>query len=218
MRAISTCAAVAILLIWPALSHATVTLGQIDNFEDGTTMSWVEGTPSPNPPTNVATGGPGGANDNFVQNISGGSGAGGRQIMFNQNQWAGDYVAAGVTRVDAMLRGLGQPMSVRIVLAGNSGDIFASTTPFALPNDGVWRAASFNINSGSMTRVQGSGTLADALADVFEMRLLSSSIPSYLGDSIAATLCADNITAAPEPAAVAILGAGALLGACRRRR
>ena len=32
-----------------------------DDFEDGTTMGWDEGGPSPNPPTNIADGGPGGA-------------------------------------------------------------------------------------------------------------------------------------------------------------
>ena len=41
-----------------------VTLGQIDDFEDGSTQLWSEGGRSPKPPTNVASGGPGEADDN----------------------------------------------------------------------------------------------------------------------------------------------------------
>ncbi|PWB73274.1 MAG: hypothetical protein C3F15_10055, partial [Holophagae bacterium] len=68
---------------------------QVDDFEDGTTMGWEEGAPSPNPPVNVADGGPGGAGDAYLENTSsGGTGAGSRMVMFNNAQWTGDYVAA----------------------------------------------------------------------------------------------------------------------------
>ena len=38
-------------------TKAQVVAGQIDDFEDGTTQGWVEGTSSPNPPINISTGG-----------------------------------------------------------------------------------------------------------------------------------------------------------------
>lgn len=71
-------------------SFAQVTAGQVDDFEDGTVQGWMEGAISPNPPTNIATGGPAGAGDNFLQNISviPVSGTVGRRMaMFNTAQW-----------------------------------------------------------------------------------------------------------------------------------
>src|SRR5215468_3493420 len=99
---------------------SAVTFGQKDDFQDGTTMGWVEGVPSPNPPTNVANGGPGGAGDRYVQNVaSGGAGAGSKQIMFNQAQWAGNYVAAHVTQVDGLFANFGTTtLSVRFAIEG----------------------------------------------------------------------------------------------------
>ena len=88
-RALAVCTFVAALGA-PSV-RAAVVFGQIDDFQNGTTMGWDEGSPSPNPPVNVATGGPDGAGDRFLQtNSSGGNGPGSRMVMFNQNQWAGD--------------------------------------------------------------------------------------------------------------------------------
>ncbi len=65
-------------------------VGQIDDFEDGTTMGWMEGFPSPNPPVNIASCRPAGTGDNYLQNISsGGFGPGSAQVMFNHDQWTG---------------------------------------------------------------------------------------------------------------------------------
>ena len=59
-------------------------IGQVDNFEDGTTQGWVVGllgAPSPAPPQNIPNGGPLGAGDNYLQLTSvGGSGAGNRLV------------------------------------------------------------------------------------------------------------------------------------------
>lgn len=41
----------------------TSTPGKINNFEGGGTQNWREGSGSPNPPTNVASGGPEGAGE-----------------------------------------------------------------------------------------------------------------------------------------------------------
>ena len=56
-----------------------VGLSSLNDFEDGTTQAWSEGFRSPNPPTNVSSGGPSGVGDNYVRNVStGGNGPGGR--------------------------------------------------------------------------------------------------------------------------------------------
>src|SRR5688572_16024391 len=80
---------------------AQVVFGQVDDSQDGTTMGWDEGSASINPPTNQPTGGPAGANDRYLQNISsGGGGAGSRMVMLNFTpRWDGDYNAVGVTRL-----------------------------------------------------------------------------------------------------------------------
>jgi hypothetical protein len=207
-----------VVMLGSSTAWATVNLGQIDDFEDGTTMGWSEGLPSPNPPSNVATGGPAGLNDNYVQNTSsGGFGAGSRQIMFNREQWVGDFLSEGVTAVTADLRATGSPLVMRIALLGGNGTQFVSVTPFNLPNDGVWRSATFGLEAGDLVRIAGIGTLDSVLGNVIEFRLLSAASPSWLGDAIEATLGADNITALPEPTALAILAAGSVLTFLRRR-
>ena len=67
-----------------------VELGQIDDFEDGGTQGWRKGGASNNQPTNISTGGPSGANDNYLQTVStGGAGADSKQVIFNTAQWIG---------------------------------------------------------------------------------------------------------------------------------
>lgn len=82
-------------------SAAPISLGQVDTFEDGTVQNWVVGllgAPHPAPPANIPTGGPGGADDNFmVLTALGGQGAGSRLSAINLAQWAGDYLGGGVT-------------------------------------------------------------------------------------------------------------------------
>ena len=99
-----------------------VTVGQVDDFQGGTTQGWLEGAISPNPPTNVPDGGPLGVGDNYLQNVSsGGFGAGSRQVMFNLVQWSGDYVTAGVTRIEADMANFGATaLSMRIAIEGGA--------------------------------------------------------------------------------------------------
>ena len=85
-----------------AQGAAAVTLGQIDDFEDGTTQGWVvgigTGATSPVPPVAVATGGPDGADDGYLLLTSvGGFGAGSRLAVINATQWAGDYTTSGIS-------------------------------------------------------------------------------------------------------------------------
>src|SRR5438132_13125182 len=81
-----------------------ITLGQVDNFEDGTTQGW--GDPAGNS-INIATGGPTGVNDNFLQVSSGTFGGASKLITFNQSQWVGNYLSAGVSSISMDLKNLG---------------------------------------------------------------------------------------------------------------
>ena len=187
-----------LLLAWTPSGAAT--LGQVDDFEDGTVMGWTEGVVSPNPPTNQPNGGPAGAGDNYLLNNSaGGLGAGSRLVMFNVTQWAGNYPAAGVTRIDLQMANFGATtLHMRIAIQGGVlGTRYASATAVALPADGVWYSASFGLTSADLTNVGGLSTLADVLASVSTLRILSASAgPAWQGDAIVASLGVDNIQAA----------------------
>ena len=135
-------AMVVLLLAW--MPSGAVTPGQVDDFEDGTVMGWTEGPVSPNPPTNLPSGGPAGAGDNYLRNISsGGAGPGSKLIMFNLTQWTGNYTAAGVTRIDLQMANFGAAtLHMRIAIQGGALTTrYASTTAVALPADGVWHSA-----------------------------------------------------------------------------
>src|SRR5215212_9214500 len=93
-----TVIAAGLLALGMAMPAHAVSLGQTDTFENGTTQGWVTallGSPNPLPPANVPTGGPAGANDNFLLLTSrGGGGPGSRLTGINTSQWAGNYAAA----------------------------------------------------------------------------------------------------------------------------
>lgn len=204
------------LMASPAL--ADIANGQVDDFEDGTVMGWSEGTGSPNQPVNVANGGPSGTGDNYLENFSaGGGGPGSRQVMYNRDQWTGDYLDAGVTSIEADLANFGNvSLYVRIALEGAAGEQYASSNFFFLPADGMWYDAVFGLSAADLTQVGGTDPLNTVLGGVGELRILSAeSAPAWRGDAISATLGVDNITAVPEPASIMLIGLGGLL--MRRR-
>jgi hypothetical protein len=199
---------------------ATPIPAQLNDFETGTTQGWTNGGGASDP-SNVTTGGPGGANDNFLRiTARGGSGAGSRLTSFNRAaQWSGNYVSAGITSVEMDLKNLGTtPLVMRIGLQETSGTRFSSTTPFNLPADGLWHHAAFPINATSLTRT-GSTPVATALTRINELRIIHSASADFMGDPIASSVGVDNIRAVPEPAAAGLLAlAGCGVMARRRRR
>jgi hypothetical protein len=184
-------------------SASAITADQVDDFEDGTVMGWEEGDPSPNPPTNVSTGGPEGVDDNFLQNVSSGAGfAGSRMIMFNTAQWTGDYLAADVVAIEAKMANLGgSELAMRIAIWGPPGPgttRFGSTNAAILPADGIWRTVVFGLEASDLTRFDGTATLEEVLAGVTELRILSRvGGPGWQGDEVAGTLGIDDIRAVP---------------------
>jgi hypothetical protein len=211
----------------PSPGRAGIVLGQIDTFQDGTTQDWSVGVNGSLVPMNIATGGPAGTGDRYLQVTSnGGPRADGRLTVFNRNQWVGDYLATGVNAIEMDLINLGtQPLSMRVALKdgigiGNAG--FASTNPFVLPADGLWHHAVFLLDAADLTRL-GSTTLTldSLLSDVAEFRVLNSANPSLNGDRISAEVGIDNVQATavapvPEPAGLTLALGGGLLALGRR--
>lgn len=148
--------AVGIVLVAGQAAQGAIVINQVDDFQGGTTLSWTEGLPSPNPPTNIASGGPGGAGDAYLSNIASGPfGPGSSPVTFNMSQWAGDYLTAGVTGINMQLANFGpNPLSMRLALEGPGGQ-YGSTVAFVLPADGQWYSASFGLGASDMSFFAG---------------------------------------------------------------
>jgi hypothetical protein len=192
------------LLLATGQSASAIMIDQIDDFQDGTVAGWSHGASSPTPPVNIPSGGPAGQGDAYLENISSGFlfGAGSRMVMFNTDQWTGDYTEQGVVRIVADMLNAGQnDVQMRVALGGGSTNAqlatwYASADPVSLAADGLWRRGlSFPVTEESLTLVTGTIPLEEVLADVTMVRILSAAEPDFKGDPIAATLGFDNIAA-----------------------
>ncbi|MEM9556256.1 MAG: hypothetical protein AAGC60_18515 [Acidobacteriota bacterium] len=194
---------VSLLVLTAPLLAGGVSVGEVDDFEGGTCEDWAEGGVSPNPPLPVPTGGPMGAGDAYCENVSaGGAGAGSRWVTFNRVQWAGNYTALGpevTLSFDVasfppvpMIAGSPDP-ELRLGFEGINGDRWVTTTGQTVPTDGVWRTFLFTLIDTDMTQVLGTDPIASALADVFEVRLISSSTAQWQGDAQIWRIGIDNV-------------------------
>ena len=189
-------------------SAKAIVVGQIDNFEDGTTQNWANGgAPGAPPVVNVDTGGPAGVDDNFMQISADGEGAGQFLTVFNRAQWLGNYIALGVTAIEIDLQNFSKvDLNIRLGFKestdpGASGYLSAA---FSLPAGSGWQHAIFFINPGSMIAVGSPADFNTFFADNFgEMRIINEAGTSNLnGDIVTAEMGIDNIHAVPEPSAV----------------
>jgi len=175
------------------------TVGQVDDFEDGTVQGWIIGpfASPPNPPTNETTGGPAGAGDNFLKYSSlGGSGQGSRMIIMNQDaRWTGDFTGAGIVRIKMDVRVSTADLDLRIAMTGAGGRI-STTNAVTVTAGSGWTSVIIPIEAADMETVPGGSSVTGTLSDVTEMRILSSPIPEFKGEAIVATLEIDNIEAA----------------------
>jgi len=186
------------------------TLALPDDFEDGTLMSWAYAATSQL--TNVATGGPGGVGDHWLRlETDGVSSPGGRPVITNGSQWAGNYVETNVETVEADFANFGsEDLHIRFALEGVDGEQFVTTAAILLPADGVWRHLAFELTAADFTQVIGAPTsFADILVDVERIRFLIRELdPGWNGDELATVLGIDNIVNLPEPGTFLLLGAG----------
>ena len=224
---------VAAIVAFTPISAGAVVVGQLDTFEDGTAAGWQigggpVGVPS-TPLSNVVTGGPAGAGDNYIQiTATGGSGPGSRLSAINISQWSGDYTAAGVSAIGMSLSNSGpQDLYLRLLFVELSGtgpvNVAFSTDPIFVPAGSGWIEALFPILPQDLTSPLG--TAAGALLNTSELRLFHSTSPTFSpgqNEAVAATLGVDNIRAmgVPEPStwAMMLIGFGTIGFALRRAR
>jgi hypothetical protein len=223
--------AVVVVLLVPAVGPAQVTLGQVDNFEDGSLQNWAQGISSLGTLTSATGGPPGSTHYMQVTALGGFGGSSSRLTVFNQSQWRGNYIAAGVNAVEMDLlapTSNAQTLSMRIAYKSGTGagaPGYSSTAAFSLPADGQWHHAVFLLSNSTMTPIGAVTSPFDAFITApQEMRILHSASPSLNGDVIAAVVGVDNVRASfvpvPEPAGglAAVALAAGLVGLARRRR
>lgn len=195
------------LLLGSLVQARAVTVGQIDNFEDGTTQGWIGGLgmggPNPLPPVN-ALGGPAGASDNYLRLTSdGGVGPGGRLSVLNLAQWSGNYIAAGVGSIAMDLINLGSTdLALRLVFedptVGPPTNLAFSANAFVLPAGSGWVHAVFPIGISDLQA--GLGDVGLALTNTTAIRIYHSAAANFPNPvfpiaPIAAQLGVDNIQA-----------------------
>ena len=196
--ALAVAAALALVLV-SAPRASAIELGQVDDFQDGTTEDWVKGALSMIPIENVADGGPEGDGDRYMRNVSDGEVADGKQVVMNGAQWTGDYAAAGVGAITLQANNLSAPtLYVRIGLEGPGGVRFVSTEPLVLTSNSGWSFHAFELSETTMTLVEGVGSFGEVFSNVLQARIISSENPDWRGDFIVATLGIDNIRARPS--------------------
>lgn len=178
-------------------ASAGVIVGQVDHFEDGTTMGWGSGANNPNPPVWAPGAGPTGFDDGFLVITGNGMpGPGGQIVAFNSDQWTGDYIAAGVTAISMFVQNFSH-ISVEIGLrVEGPGGTFASVAPIVLPSDSFWDVITIPITPDSLS---GGGDVLATLSNVTRLRIQDARSP------LEGSIGVDNITAVPEPASIALL-------------
>lgn len=192
-----------------------VTLGQRDNFQTPGVAGWTVGNLAdhPDPPVWIFDGGPLGPGDHFLQvEGAGGDTAGSKPNTFNASQWAGDYLAAGVTAIELDVKYLGQgpeTMQLRVGLEGPGGFVWSlNTEPVSPGTPFPWHQAVFPIDPANL----GGGNPAAVLGDVTKLWLYHAPVGDTPRNSPAldVRIGYDNIHAVPEPGTAAMLLGGCL--------
>ena len=185
-----------------------ITSGQVDDFEDGTTQGWRVGSSgAPSPPTNIPDGGPLGAGDAYVEYTSTGTGgSGAKMTFFNETQWVGDYLTAGVKAIRMHVNNLGATdLDLRLHLTSGS---HASNDPgcysaqsVSLPAGSGWTTVTFPLEEVNVMNIlPGKCTYSTVMASVAKLWIYNGAngFPPNLESPIAATLGMDNVTALPS--------------------
>ena len=200
IRSLYALAAMFLLVLLPAQVFGIVQ-GHVDDFEDGTIDGWsdrhVDNT------VNIPDGGPRGVGDHYLQ-LTSGTGGSDRMAMINTASWLNDFVAADVTGLTMDLKNFGtSSLPIRIAIRESSGGPstpgYVTTQAYMLPADGQWHLGiPFLLDASSLTPINMPMPLSTDLANVADFRILSSVVPSTLGDPIDAQIGLDNITAIPS--------------------
>ena len=232
----ASCSLLAAAMLAAAPAGAQV-LGQVDDFEDGTSQGWFFGGGPLGVtgfPVILPDNGPAGTGDSFMSLSSSGlAGPGGRLTISNAAQWAGNYLATGVGLIAMDVNNAGQTdLDLRLVFetlgVGGPSNIAFSIDPIHVAAGGGWQRIFFSIRPTDLMNHPGlpGSSVLGALMNTTLIRLYHSPAanspnPFVPIPLVAASLGVDNITALapiPEPSTVVLLTSGVLALAALRRR
>jgi hypothetical protein len=183
-------------LMWTAAAASpcwAITLGHVDNFNDGTTQGWRVGVVGIFP-VNQPDIGPTGAGDHslwMATDLAGGSQP--NLVVFNtSSNWIGNWTAAGVSRIEVDVRDPGSnsfPLAIRLGIVGPDGgptmgggnDTFV-TAAMPVPSDGQWHRLSFDVSPSSFFSTGGTD-IEEVLSAVRHFRILHNPNQFFSGDS-----------------------------------
>lgn len=181
---------------------AQITLNQKDDFENFTTANWTKYDGSQLPNQNISTGGPDGENDNFLRvqsNFDGNNSHDFYLLTFNNAQWTGNYINAGVTYISMDVRNSGNNVIILRLSFLTRDDSWStywgSINPIAILPGEDWKTIVFPIDENSLVMLSGGGGYTYNFAEVGELRILHNDAPAWEGDAIEAVLDIDNIQA-----------------------
>jgi hypothetical protein len=146
--------------------------------------------------------------------------AGGKLVVFNSNQWAGDYVGAGVNAIQMQVNNQGATnLTLRLIFVNNLGQTATTVADVNVPSGSGWVPATFSLAPANLSGASPGAVMSN----VVELNLLHS--PAVVSTrssapNVAAQLGVDNVTAVPEPAAAAAalsLGFAGLMARSTRR-
>ncbi len=207
--------AVSTFLGGPAWAAA---FGFVDDFSSPGTNGWT----SFNSNTNPGTGGVGGSGDGYL-NIAQFPSAFNFGSHNDGPNYTGDWAAAGITHVSFYLNDVNtdENFSFHFLVTGAEGPEGESSwlynTGFAPPNGG-WQQYSVDLTSNAnWTRIRGSASFANVLADVSDAHFRHDLAPFITSpDPIKGDIGIDNITLVPEPGTLTLLAGIGLVVAGRR--
>lgn len=191
----------AILLGICSSGHAIV-LGMVDDFESPPSCArdgWIEGPGSSNPPEAMSSCGAGGSC--CLANASaGGFGPGSRQVTLNESQWTGDYLFAGVNKIQFEVANPGATtLNIRVGVTDGT-TCYVSTDAAVIAPGAALATHAHLLADSEMTLVPGTtcggdADLSSVLANVTQLRIVSSTAPAWSGDAIVSEVHLDNVQA-----------------------
>jgi hypothetical protein len=185
----------------PQHCRAQITVGQVDDFQDGTTQSWLGALTEA-----IANAGPNGAGDTALRASATGAPFGpfGKLIVYNDTDpWMGNWTAAGVAQISLDVRNPNPfPLIMRLAiagpdgfLAGGAGDVH-STDGIEVAADNAWHSITFDVLADGFTPLTTEYPLVPlALGDVTHFRVLHHAELSFIGEAVDADFFIDNIRA-----------------------
>ncbi len=184
------------------------TVGFVDDFSAPGTNGWT----SLNSNTNPETGGVGGLGDGYLKiaQLSSPFNFGSHN---DEQNYAGDWTAAGITHVSFFLNDVNtdENFSFHFLITGAEGDpggesSWQYNTGFDPPN-GDWQQYVIDLTGdANWTRIRGSASFADVLADVADAHFRHDLPPFIMSPNpIAGDIGIDNITLVPEPGSLTLL-------------